>query len=772
MQAYILDAVVAKGHRQHNHHPQQQQQQQHVLYHAQRRQQHLEHQGGGREERHVFGASLSEASYMPVIASLARQQQQQQEQHQRRLEFLRLRQHQHQQQQQGQQMQAPVLPYFQRHLQQHYSSQHHQEHEQQDQQQQQHDSNYLNSLRAHATILAQRHMEHTHHQGSQDEKRSDIQVGHKRHWSQGSISPPPVDHIKRMFHLAQQQQQNIYVDQEQKEEENLEEEVENKKPRISPSPPMLDVDLLHKIEQVRQLYYMAMCQISWEPEYIECMHNLYKDEEDLASAPLPTREHLSSHIFKVTKQFRAFALSLPTFRQLSRHDQNLLLYNNSAAFFAYTLMRCMGSETGEEQLDWMLGMNQPQNLSMKRLRRISFEEFNDKVMLVSKNVMEQEAENIQKTVHSISEVGILREHTCLVAQLLLFKNLNSLDIHERSIVQANFIEALELLKQAHQTKGIDVPIGSILKMIDGLHTMVEGMANWNLGLEEEPLPHIPFLKLTLPVTAAEEQWMQHDLLWMQDVSQEVPLTLDLASKVVALGSDHESSPSDEDETILLPEIMALFRQRVCKMAQAHPDLADIGAEEQRRLLDANSTTCLGIMLAELIAAPSLLAQMEVLVGCRSSSSTYCGVDLEGLKPLSLSRLGASVGPRELKAFRHLATKVGAVTRGAQPAQALLVSAALAQDVDGGSESACRSHSEVVQTLERHLAHRRQSRRRRRGSGSGSRRGSRGSLVEEEEVAVDREEVADIDEEEEEGGYVGKALEALRDLSWIVTKMGK
>ena len=603
---------------------------------------------------HFFGIGKNEASYMPVLAIMARSMQQQQQQKQDDAR----RQDQHNEMSTGNssysttllKQRAPLIPPFQAFP---------------DQLSQSHSMLSANtsaravSMESEQSFLRGRALSHVPY--------LDYLVTQKiSKVSSSSLSAPPVPESRPQSFLV----------------------------ALEPDQPHLHQrELKTMIKVVYHKFYLAMSQVDFESSYIEHMQNLYREEEeeDSGTTTSLTKEELFGHIFKVARQFRAFAMMLDSFRCLSRHDQLVLLSRNTSVFFVYLMLRCLGAKSGEEQLEWILGVNQPQNLSGKTLRKMELAEFNAKVQMLDQALLERHGAAIDSMATSVCDTHLLLEHTCLVAQLLLFRSDLSMDLENHAKVQTKFIESLEQLRDACRVDNIEVQVELLLKMGENLQAFLHiftSMLDWNLGASKGevviPATNLPFLNIPIPRTQAEEEWLRQELHWFCQAGSACQVPKELANRFISLGMDSEVLGGISISTVL-PQITGLLWQRAIKILHLHPVLSGVVERNSSGSPASPETsgvasTCAKLLLVGLASGRSLLDQMRALAGTigeEEDGGAFCGRDLTGLGPVVLladptSPLGSQA------ALRHLADRVMSLIGSDAPSFKLLLSAVLIQ----------------------------------------------------------------------------------------------
>ncbi len=303
-----------------------------------------------------------------------------------------------------------------------------------------------------------------------------------------------------------------------------------------------------QMEEIQQNYFLSMAQIDMSPVFVESLQEFHTGNKSRL-----TKQEFREHIFRIASQFKLFAHKQATFCAFSKVDQELLLTRNTTLFINYILGRYIGSETGEEQLQWMLDANLPQNLSGTRPEKISFNEFNEQLHMFE---VQEDDYDFEKGSRIIQETKLIHHCTGLVAHMILYYSDLQMKLENATKVQSLFIETVELIKQAHIKYEILIEVEPILRMLRELQKMARVFGKSFHWDAIEDCSNMNYLE--------QDNWIASNLSWFQTAMDEVPLPLQLARGVTGVGG-----PPPPD--VLLSSLVDLFFQRSRSIVRHLPE---------------------------------------------------------------------------------------------------------------------------------------------------------------------------------------------------------
>ena len=117
-------------------------------------------------------------------------------------------------------------------------------------------------------------------------------------------------------------------------------------------------------------------------------------------------------------------------------QQSILLRRNAPHFVQYVLARYFSSESGSEQLSWMLPNFSASKVDQTCLKRYSFDDLNELVDLTPKSSLVELYDLMNHRVGDTARAaGILPEDNCVVALACLYSSNSFSSLNEPDKVQ-------------------------------------------------------------------------------------------------------------------------------------------------------------------------------------------------------------------------------------------------------------------------------------------------------------------------------------------------
>ena len=377
----------------------------------------------------------------------------------------------------------------------------------------------------------------------------------------------------------------------------------------------------HQLEDIQQAYFLSMAEIDISPVFIQELQVLHSKPQESNL----TKQGFAEHIFRIASQFRQFARQHEHFRALSRADQDALLSHNSALFVFYILARYLGASQGEEQLQWLLDVNMPQNYSNTKPQKVSLAALDDRLGLFADSEgREKDAiyAQVADCTDRVMETGITLRYSGLVANLLLFNTDVGEPLENATKVHAKFIGAIDLLKHAHQQLYAELQVEPLLQMIEHLQTfgrIFNANVNWQQEQQQEEQQEtwLPFVRVNLPHTKEEERFVSSTLGWYEHAFASNPADKGL------MGLYLERTFSGRIPAELAGQGYRFFGDRMRDILHGIPEFQDLAATDRQALeTSANCHTALALVLARLEACSSGWEQTRVLFGCPEDNSLW------------------------------------------------------------------------------------------------------------------------------------------------------
>ena len=353
-----------------------------------------------------------------------------------------------------------------------------------------------------------------------------------------------------------------------------------------------DLALEEKIEQVQKSYFLAMAQIAGGAEDVK--------------AP-STAAEISKHLTRLASQFRHFARLQPTFESLSAGDKAALLRENTDIFVQYILARFIKAKSSEEQLRWLLDVNMPENLSNDC--------DNNKVSL---SLVNDEAYESMADV--IASSGLVYHGTALVANLLLFRTSTGMQINNMTGVNANFIEALEMLRESHAGFGQNIKVEPILYMVKTLEKM-----------------NLIFSQRVQESQSNEDRSrisVNYDVNWFKQGWAELGMSKELVGEFSAYNLGVAITP------YLMPTLVSLIQDRLKSAFSRLIGFSRLAMDSKAALWARNSLGLTALCLAKIESTDEGRDQMRLLEGdtWRRRFATTPGLSNDNLRKCPLTEM--------------------------------------------------------------------------------------------------------------------------------------
>ena len=136
-----------------------------------------------------------------------------------------------------------------------------------------------------------------------------------------------------------------------------------------------------QVQKVLAAFRLTCVQVDIDPHFVDTMVAFHRG--DISKVP---KTLFITHLKHLNLQYQHFAMLDKAFLGLSKRDKQSLVMRNAPLFIQYILGRYFSSETGYEQLKWLLGSHAP-NMSpkeQKQLHLVSLAKFNKRLGLFKK----------------------------------------------------------------------------------------------------------------------------------------------------------------------------------------------------------------------------------------------------------------------------------------------------------------------------------------------------------------------------------------------------
>lgn len=330
------------------------------------------------------------------------------------------------------------------------------------------------------------------------------------------------------------------------------------------------------------------------------------------------------------ERFSQFAHYFPHFRNLALDDQRQLLEHNSPLFVQYILARYFGSQTGSEQLSWLLGENIPDLMPTIPLSKISLALINRIIGLFEKKNDMVSYENL---VEQLGSLGLGLIHNSIVAIVILFTQTEEMNLVNAIKVQEILDSMVDFASKAENLGAPLAPISKdkLEKLVDVLiviskfysksisdmpktseqineaHGSNRGTKPTNVALPIKT-ENVSPAELEMPYTMEEEAWLKNQLQMFQTAYSEVSLGDDLVNEFVMFTYDVPLSKR------FVPAELATFMERTRRILKFHPEFDSLTTSEQNNLLKHNCNKVIALCSVKSESFPTGYQQLQFCFG--------------------------------------------------------------------------------------------------------------------------------------------------------------
>lgn len=281
----------------------------------------------------------------------------------------------------------------------------------------------------------------------------------------------------------------------------------------------------------------------------------------------------------------------------------------------------------------------PENLSSSGENRAhSFRAINGTLALFDDR--SKESDEYDAFAGAVSSTGLVYHCTALVANLLLYHVRPNTALTSATSVNANFIEALEMLRQSHTVYGAVIKVEPILNMVKRLEKMSE-MFDDCIRRRSSP-------RIVRPV---------YDLTWFRLGWGRHKLTKDMSGELVAHSLGVPVTP------LLLPGLVNAIHERLKSATSLLAQFDRLTPDSKAALWSRNSLAMIALCLCKSEAAVNGCDQMRILSG-NFADETWRGevphIDPEQMRRCSLIDMGRSLrrlSSHDLAAAVDLSTEI-------------------------------------------------------------------------------------------------------------------
>ncbi len=337
----------------------------------------------------------------------------------------------------------------------------------------------------------------------------------------------------------------------------------------------------------------------------------------------------------IASMITEFATSLTPFRSLPSTDQLTLLKCNIPLYLQYVMARYFSSNTGLEQLSWILEgqLSIPTEQEVRALHQIGLNEYNISTGLFSNAGVAELYRHYSESIGMFYQFP--QHYNGIVANLLLYRtNENMLvSLKEPAKIKDLFEEAQELVKLGlgQIDRCLNVRASSILgPLINSLETMknIFDTCQVENTTVKSSLPNSLFLSYT----ETEEKWLRNKLSHFQTqvLSATVPADhMEEWLNLLSYGKDVRRT--------FVSNWVNLTKERMRRVLTIHPEFLGLSDNNQINLFRKNCLPAIAIAVSHLQLASSGKEQIRLLVGNLDSQNTSWKVGIDNVDALESSK---------------------------------------------------------------------------------------------------------------------------------------
>ena len=334
---------------------------------------------------------------------------------------------------------------------------------------------------------------------------------------------------------------------------------------------------------------------------------LIQIHQNLNSISLQT---LLSQLNSLAALLRGFALSLESFRSLSARDQDVLLESNIPLYLQYITGRYLTSDSGLEQLNWILEGNLPpvSPEEVYNLAAVSFEQY----------VWEQFHHRTSELFGMYSDYLLMLKvffsfpqyFNGMIANMILFYTSESTkkELNEPQKVEALFCEAKKLLERELEIVA-DSDTSFKLSAFAFVLSQMKNVFGYlqDSGTMRPTAPKVS--RQCISFTETEESWLSHKFERMQlQFRTVVPSQKMTQTLLKVFLKQQDVSPENSEQWA------AMVKERVKRMLIDQPEFQDLSRGDQNSLMRKSIGSATMISILQANSAKTGKAQLKNFVG--------------------------------------------------------------------------------------------------------------------------------------------------------------
>lgn len=400
-----------------------------------------------------------------------------------------------------------------------------------------------------------------------------------------------------------------------------------------------------------------------------------------------------SHLSNMMTFVSQFALSQSLFMSISLEDQRTLLRKNLPLYLQYIIARYFNSESGMEQLSWMLEGHIP-NHCMEDIQSLGFLEFDEINRTISIFESQGIANEYKFLMKQIKDYFPFPHHyNSLLVNVLLYFTDEKVNLSESRRIQCIFEEGKRFmnLSQTLLDNGM-VVAGS--KNLDALIVLLKRMdklfGKSLISPEKTPMVKVVPETLYIPYTDTEELWLTQRLNDLQSNYRSVHLPVDFLQEYIELLSGYkEGMPSRS----FMDTWLRMSKERARSVLNIHSEYSELASLDQHRVWKRNHMTAVALTGALLNTTMSGKEQFKGVLGHLgrdpSWERTFSNIlHLDRLRSVKLARVNKDVlDDSSMKYFSQLVEEISKLACNEQLFQLMMLVVLLdTDDISSGTSS--------------------------------------------------------------------------------------
>ena len=400
---------------------------------------------------------------------------------------------------------------------------------------------------------------------------------------------------------------------------------------------------------VLEAFTLATGKLNWSTEHNQELILTHQRKIPMA------KNTFTNQLSMVTFALTDFASSLYLFSSLSKEDQIILLRHNIPLYLQYIIARYFSSETGFEQLSWILeGQILIESIEeVTKLHRISLKRYNGFT-----NLLPTSANHYS---HFSDNIGMFypfpQQCNGLIANMLLYYKDDAMtkQLKEPARIACIFEEAKELVKfgfrHLDRNVGVNIPcnIGPLIQTLTKMKNIFDSCKVKTDGLIQSGC-----FTNTIPLNLVEneESWLKVQYNTFQAQFMSVQMTQnDLDS---LMNVDQSSRQFQKKFSKMW---MSMTTERIWRVLKIRPEFENLTLLQQKYLWSRNCRLAVAAVIAQMNCKKTAQIHLKSMLGCFEpsplewESPSGTDVNLNQMTPAVLASFPTEIGSKMSSDFK-------------------------------------------------------------------------------------------------------------------------